>query len=425
MKSGTAVLKCSPQLIFLAFVGVGVTLFWLRGVPRPHATRAEPLEIQIAKPRDALPIRVNLTPTRVRNLEITVDGPYQIRPLESPRIVGSGKRLKTTKVVPTNNGLSIGHRHYSFSQLEIEPLRSTIIWVGDHLYRGNVRLIQESGETLIAVNVLPLEQYLASVVDSEMPATFPPAARRAQAIAARTYAMSRMKCAQRHPYFDLDATQRSQKYLGYQYRDQSGRCLAGEGDNSRRIVSETAGMVCTYQGELIRTYYSAVCGGRTTVGRAVFSDAAAPLKSVICQWCRPARLYRWRTELSKQDVSNRLSRYFQEKRKLFGPLVSITQGIQSVDGVVSTFVVADARWKLLISAADLRRLLPASILYSSYFSVREAGGQMFFEGRGHGHCVGMCQWGARGLALAGRTCVDIIRYYYPGVEVVVFGSESN
>ena len=418
-------------IVLLAFVGAGaflsLFLFWHAGSPRPRVANVEPLPLQIqaATPVDGPLIRVNLTPTRVRQLDIAIDGPYRIRPMGQAAVKGTGRRLKPTKVVATSRGLRIGSNEYSSTRLQIEPVRSPGIWINDHQYRGNVRLIRRSDGTLIAVNVVALEEYLASVVDSEMPAAFPAAARRAQAIVARTYALDRMQSARNHPYFHLDATARSQKYLGYQYRTASGRRLAGESANSRRIVSETTGMVCTHQGKLFRTYYSAVCGGRTTVGRVHFADAAEPLKSVVCQWCRAAKYYRWQTELPKQDVSDTLRRYFLAKGEPFGRLTSMTRRTGSAGGAVPEFVVADSRRKLIISATHLRRQLPASTLYSPYFSVREAGGRMIFAGRGHGHCAGMCQWGARGLALAGRNCVDIIRYYYPGAKVVVFSSEGK
>src|SRR5207302_4392397 len=108
------------------------------------------------------------------------------------------------------------------------------VWVEVHQYRGTVRIHRQSGNTVAAVNVLPLEDYVASVVDGEMPSAFPDEARKAQAIIARTYALYQRDVAEKASIADLFASTRSQKYLGYQYRD-GGKLLAGESMASRKI----------------------------------------------------------------------------------------------------------------------------------------------------------------------------------------------
>src|SRR5690606_37508645 len=113
-------------------------------------------------------------------------------------------------------------------------------------YRGTVRLHRVGRAKLLAVNVLPLEDYVAAVVDAEMPAAFPIAARQAQAIVARTYAISCRREAT-HRLFDVYASPRSQNYLGVVYRGTGGRLLAGETPAGRAAAEATAGIVCTHQ----------------------------------------------------------------------------------------------------------------------------------------------------------------------------------
>ena len=305
-----------------------------------------------------------------------------------------------------------------FTVCLFQPLQSPAIWIDGHQYRGTVRLFRQRDKTLIAVNALPLEEYLASVVDSEMPADFTAAARQAQAIAARTYALVQMRSAGSSAEFDVYATSRSQRYLGVQYRNAAGRRLAGESAGSRRIVRQTAGMVCTFRGALFTTYYSAVCGGRTTQGSALFSDAAPPLQPVVCDWCRPSEKYRWKREVPKENVSAALSRYFANQGQPFDRLASIKNlAVESVTGFPE-FEVSDNRRRYRISATVLRRQLADRGIHSPQFTVRDAATTLVFDGRGHGHGIGMCQWGARGLGLAGKDCLQIIDYYYPGSRTV-------
>src|SRR5258708_33816176 len=145
-----------------------------------------------------------------------------------------------------------------------------------------------------------------------MPAAFPEEARKAQAIVARTYALYQKQVAERASIADLSASTRSQKYLGYQYRE-GGKLLAGESEAGRKIAAATRGKVCHFRGKIFCTYYSAVCGGGTVKGTDVFSDAAPPLGSVRCDFCREARLYRWTAEISKADMQKDLEPWFLEK----------------------------------------------------------------------------------------------------------------
>jgi len=368
---------------------------------------------------DQTMIRVAVTPTPQKQIELSIDGPYQLRPVGSDKVLSRGQQLATSNVTATGSGFKIGKSEVAVTRLEIVPTQSPAVWVNGHEYRGNVRLFRRSGGGILAVNVLPLGDYLSSVVDSEMPLSFGEEARKAQAIAARTYALDVVRSSDAGADFDLFASTSSQKYLGVQYRDGTRR-LAGESEASRKVVSETTGMVCTFQGRLFRTYYSAACGGHTTLGSAVFSDAVAALKSVPCDYCRDAKLYRWQADLPKSEVETKLKAYFRSEGKTFEKLQSIKliSGDPARGNEVPEFEVRDGKRSLRISAATLRRQMSVSTLYSPFFTISEQSGTLHFDGRGHGHAVGFCQWGARGQGLLGKTCNQILRYYYSGANIV-------
>ncbi|MBC8114694.1 MAG: SpoIID/LytB domain-containing protein, partial [Candidatus Saccharimonas sp.] len=277
-------------------------------------------------------IRVNVTPGGDNSFQLTVTGEYSIRAVDSPRELLKGTGLSSSSVASTKNGLTIGRSTFAATRLEVVPKTDPAIRVNGHLYRGIVRLFRRTDGRVSAVNVLPVEEYLASVVDSEMPASFPEAARQAQAIVARTYALYQKEHADPASVYDLFASQRSQKYLGVEYTDASGRRLAGESESSRRAVAGTRGIVCRHQGRLFCTYYSAACGGRTTNGSELFEDAAPILKSVPCEWCRDSNYYRWSADVGKQD----LLRELKELRSL-STLASIQQTAGPGGGVISRF----------------------------------------------------------------------------------------
>ena len=361
-------------------------------------------------------IRVNLTPNEIQELTISVDSPFRIVVPGNPRVLAQSEPVREVFASAVSNGIGIrfGDSVLPVSQVEIVAIRPVSIRVGRSLYRGSVRLHRRPSGKLIAVNVLPLEEYLASVVNSEMPASFPDAAREAQTIAARTYALSQMKG---HPLFDLFCTSRSQMYRGYEWCDDEGRRLAGETPDSREIIRDTAGIVCTYQGKIFTTWYSAVCGGQTVNGRSVFTDAVPALRSVECDWCREAKLYRWTSELPVAQASAALRQHFAKDNLVFGELTSL-EPAQVGSGDLPRYTIGDGTNRHEIAGTTLRRLLPSGVLRSPQFTGQIDGSVVKLSGRGDGHGVGLCQWGARGLGIAGRSALEILGYYYSGIETV-------
>ncbi len=398
----------------------------------PHARNAastKRLDGPQASPRAASEsslIRVNVTPGGSEFLQLAISGPYSIHAVSSSRAtkptrdsnssreLSRGDSLSATRVEPTKSGLKIGHSTFAVDRLEVVSQAEPSIRVNGHLYRGHVLLFKRTDGKVSAVNVLPIEEYLASVVDSEMPASFREAARRAQAIVARTYARYQQQHADPAAVYDLFNSQRSQKYLGVEYTDSSDRRLAGESASSRRAVADTRGIVLQHRDRLFSAYYSAACGGQTTDGSEVFEDAVPVLKSVPCKWCRESKFYRWTANISEQDLLGGI-----KQLKPLTMIASIQQTAGPGDGVISRFEIGDGRKSLAISGVELRERLPAGTLRSPHFSLALNNRVVRVEGRGHGHGVGLCQWGANGQASEGKSCFEIIRHYYPGATLAV------
>ncbi|MGQ0636607.1 MAG: SpoIID/LytB domain-containing protein [Planctomycetaceae bacterium] len=380
--------------------------------PRPHV----PLAVAAPSiPPPARPVCVGLTPEPVRSVEFEVTGAFSVRPVGSSRVLLNALKLERTTVTATERGLKVGRHEFPTTRLEVVPDRSPAVWVERDQYRGSVRLYRQPGGLVLAVNVVSLEHYVASVVDSEMPADFPEEARKAQAVVARTYAVYQMRQAGPEALVDLYASTRSQKYLGYQYRD-GDRLLAGETAAGRRAAADTAGQLCTYKGEVFCTYYCAVCGGSTVKGTEVFSDAAPPLQSVACDWCRDARLYRWTAEVSKRDAQTDLLPLLKKSGQP-GRTLSTVSLVRASPGALPQFDVQTDRRAVRVTGAELRQALAAHGLYSPRFTVTDRGTSLAISGRGHGHGVGLCQWGARGLALAGKNYEQILQHYYAGARI--------
>jgi stage II sporulation protein D len=416
-------------IIFVLLLAVsGLVVSWrFAGESSFFESRSIPASLRSFRELEDVPERSGLTPPKeirvaltngpVPQIEIAVDGPYTVKAdgAASPILRGTG--LKATFVVPVPNGFRIGRQHVAGSTLEIVPAQSPGVWIADRQYRGRIRLVRRGGK-LVVVNAVALEDYIASVVDGEMPANFPDAARQAQAIAARSYALFQLRGGTSGALYDVFASTRSQNYGGHQYRGRDGRRYAAESESSRHAARQTEGIICLCDGQPFCTYYTAVCGGRTAGGTAVFGEESAALAPVECPWCQDAELYRWTREMTLSEVAGRLQRSLVSQGKPFGSLASIHRVVRTDSIREAAFEISDGTRRLRVSAFDLRRQLNPANVPSYQFEAKVADGVLVLEGRGHGHGVGLCQWGARGMAEAGSGPLAILRHYYPGVELV-------
>ncbi|MBX3451440.1 MAG: SpoIID/LytB domain-containing protein [Planctomycetaceae bacterium] len=368
----------------------------------------------VTPPDVARPIRVRLTPSPLEKITIRSRGRLEITREDSGQ---------TVSIPPSESGLEVTAESNGVQCAALPPGTGSILvtasdqrlWVGDHCYRGSVRFLPASGRRLIAINTVGLEDYLPSVVDGEMPAAFPAAAREAQAVVARTYAWFRQQAVGQAADYDLHATARSQKYLGREYFDSRGRLLTGETASAVAAVRQSAGLVATSRGTPFCTYYSAVCGGMTIRGTSEFPDAAACLAPVPCEWCSPAERFRWEVVRPREEFIARLRQSSILARVQVDDLSIAAVG--NNPGLNARFALTSGRARSLVSGQDLRRALSDWNLWSPRFTIELIGDNAHIRGRGHGHGVGLCQWGAAGMAKAGHSATEILQHYYPGMEL--------
>ena len=327
-----------------------------------------------------------------------------------------------------------------------------LVPLGAAQYRGRLRVVP-LGDRLQAVNFIGLESYLPSVVGSEMPAKWPLAALRAQAIAARTYAM-----AQRRPgqLFDLQATVASQVYKG----------VGAETTSTRQAVAQTNGQVLLYRGRLIDAVFHSCSGGSTENSGEIWNRQLPYLTSVP-DFDQVSPVRNWSKSFEPQE----LRRAFVE----IDGVTAIEPLVTSTSGRIRQARVTGPRGELVLSGAELRRRLglrstlvrfqllapdqpqaamamavaPASDAVepvtaepapaprpSPGFRFRlpappplppvaglsgsvqpAAAPTLMAIGHGFGHGVGMSQWGAYGMALRGKSHAEILRHYYQGAEL--------
>ena len=267
-------------------------------------------------------------------------------------------------------------------------------------YRGDFRRIA-GGEV---VNVIDIEQYLYSVVPREMSPGWPAAALEAQAVCARTYVLQRSNPKRD---YDLVPSELDQVYSG----------IAGESPAGRGAVDATAGQLLRYGNLYATVAYSSCCGGHTEASADAWGSTPVPyLGGVPCSYCTGSPNYRWSATIPLAD----LEQHFAEQLSPFGALRDVRPaGVDPSGRVRALELVADhgsvtvkgSTFRIAAGPRVVRSLLITRLRVDSGLE------SLFAEGGGLGHGVGMCQWGARGMALAGRSARDILALYFPGTQV--------
>lgn len=253
---------------------------------------------------------------------------------------------------------------------------------------------------LDVIEVIPMERYVAGVLAGEMPASFPVEALRAQAVAARTFALVRKLEAQANGRpWDLGVDVLSQVYAG-----------ATAPPAARAAAEATEGEVLVLGMEPVEAYFHAVCGGRTEGGLAALGRDFPYLAPVECGHCDGAPRVAWEVAVPLAELGRLAG--------LPGRATRVAVAARTPTGRAAQVELAAGERRAVLAAADLRRRLGWARLPSLAFDVAARGGEAVFTGRGRGHGAGLCQWGAAGLARAGADHAAILRHYYPGADVV-------
>lgn len=283
------------------------------------------------------------------------------------------------------------------------------------LARHHVRLYNHQTDT---IETIPLEEYIIGVVAAEMPAAFPSEALKVQAVAARTYIAWRLLPGgidnPTHPGADVcDDPRHGQAWLNKdQMRERWGKAHYWHYYvKIKWAVQATKNQVLTYQNQLITAAYHASCGGQGTENSGDVWQTELPyLKSVSCPYCadpEPVRTVSYPVD----KVAERLNIDLNAVPALAGAAQeAITVIDRTATGRPKTLLVNNIK----MPATAFRDMLA---LRSTQFTYKIEGNNITFTTTGYGHGVGMCQYGAKGLAEHGQSYRQILAHYYPGTTL--------
>ena len=298
----------------------------------------------------------------------------------------------------------VGREKLRGEVLTIRPSGAGELGLDGRRYRGALEL-RHKGGGLTAVNIVPVDDYLLSVVPEEMPVDWPAEAIKAQSVAARSFALaSRGRHASEG--YDLCTTTHCQLYTG----------TAAEKSASNAAIKATRGEVLTYGGKPIEALFHTDSGGMTENSEDVWGSHVPYLRAAKDT---PTKTMPWTKTISRADLERKLAAKGHDIGKVrslaLSPLaIGRAAKDRTASGRVKTMTVKGTKGTVTLSGTTWRSLLG---LKSTLFDAKLAKDMVTFTGYGSGHGLGISQWGAERMAAKGKSYADILHHYYTGTKL--------
>ena len=452
---------------FFLFLGIGIFSLFIIFTNNILAAEKQPI----------LRVGIFLNQTEAN---ISGDGTFKIYNLKSNNLI-SKEHNKIVKLLPHDKGIEVMGKGVYSGPVKIIPVGNTKIIVivngQKYRYRGNIEIdIDKEHGKLNIINIIGIEEYLYGVLKKEISPRWPAEALKAQAVAARTFAIFNM-----NKYIDkgynICASTNSQAYGGVNHEDPL----------TNKAVDETRGVIITYKGKPINAVYHSDSGGYTENSENVwgsFLPYLRSVKSIFEEKVSPPH-HTWTCSINEKDLSKKL----QKQGYNINSVISIEPVKKSETGRISELAfIVDNNKVINMKANDFRSLMGADLIRSTLFNIKAVGKGLniakdiedkeeiedeeeqkesmkeileqkkdwtikellelmkrnkeekeekkeekkltveimesnipltfIFSGSGNGHGVGMSQWGAYGMTLQGSRYQDILKYYYQGTNIV-------
>jgi len=262
-----------------------------------------------------------------------------------------------------------------------------------------IRVKRSSGN----IEKIPFEDYIVGILAGEMPVSFHSEALKAQAVAARTYAMKKMALNVNNDY-DVVDTVANQVYLDIGYLKDAWQDKYVSNINIlKTAVLETYGQYLEYKGEVIEAFFFSTSTGKTENSEDIFGTYLPYLRSVDSTWDNISPVYEEKNYYT-------LKEFYDALDLEFSTVLNISVKKTTSTGRIKEIVINNKKF----TGSDIATSLD---LRSSYFEIFQDNNTVIINTKGYGHGVGMSQYGAEAMSENGYTYEQILKYYYQGVEI--------
>lgn len=288
----------------------------------------------------------------------------------------------------------------------LKAKNSLIKW-DDKLYKGELILSSSPNkESCDLVMKTSMDKYISLLLTKEMNAAWPIEALKAQAVAARTYALHKMKTKNKLSLFDLENSEKNQ--VNGSLKDETHKTIQASIETNDLVLISN-------DNQLKPIFYHAECGGKTLVPSKVWGGIVNGYTEVNCDHCMNSKIKEWKKRVSINQLKKTLSKFSNDFKYSdnFTPLYSFAD--HSFNRTAKLYEKGQAKEFL---KAKLRTNLGRSIIPSNNYKIEIFGDEAVFTGKGRGHGVGLCQMGALAMAQKGYNYTQILAHYFPNHKIV-------
>lgn len=337
---------------------------------------------------------------------------------EKLAIIKSGNKF-SAEAIHNEIFIKIGSEKFTSKEFYLQPVADSMLIFNDKKFRGRIKLINIDGLVKI-INQISLEDYIKGVMTKEMPVgkgNENYEALKAFAIAARTYAIN--KVFNSKTYYDLLPDIRDQVYGG----------ADAEHPLSNRAVDETKGLILTFDDEPATVFYHSTCGGFTESSVNVFTkDHISYLRTIpdgSVVYCSISPNFNW-TEIIPEsllikrlldsklikDTNCSINKFIIKSRFQSGRVNELEISLKCNDGTKSISIFGNQIRSIIKNKTG------NGLLKSNNFTIEiDKNRNIIITGKGSGHGVGLCQWGAIGQSRLGKNYKEILHHYFPKTEI--------
>jgi stage II sporulation protein D len=276
-------------------------------------------------------------------------------------------------------------------------------------YRGILEFYKKKIDLnykLKIINLLSCNEYLYGVVCSEMPHNWPEQALKAQAVAARTYLLSSINN-KTHKDFDICDKVHCQVYKG----------LDSEYSRVNDFIDETENKCIVYNDKIINAYFFSSSGGNTDDVENVWGNKIDYLIGIDDKYESECKI--WKCKFSKNDIQEILDK----KNIDLGEIIDLSIDEINKNNRVNKILISGSKSNLILSKQSIINFfnsIKTGFLSRNFYIEKNDtsdGFEIIFNGKGYGHGVGMSQYGAKGMSDSGFNFIEILKFYYTGVEI--------
>lgn len=404
----TGSLRIEPMsgVIHVSSIGNQATCAACVLVPSAHGYDVDMVPVISAAHADTSPHTLVTIKVLLCSVIDGIDHAVTIESKGGVRLVGDNNTVITEKASMTihkkGDLVYINKKPYGLKNFLCTPLDPALgLTIGTSTYAGQLEGKMVDHQLLI-INHVELEEYVSSVLHTESWPGWPVEVNMAFAIASRSYVMSMvMRAMKSNKPYHVCNTNHHQTYRGNNYKE-----------SIKKAVRETKGMLLVYQDEPILAMFDSCCGGIIPANIADVDFSMTPyLKRLYpCTYCKKSRMYEWTIKVDLSALEQKIAHEIKPIKKIKDIKV-----VEDKAGLVSKIVVKGPKKSVPISYNAMRSALKG--IRSRCFLVKKKNNDIVVHGRGVGHHIGLCQWGACEMVKDGWAYGRILSFYYPGVAL--------